>query len=178
MDTKLSRPAGHIPGDLDQPAGENVGHHALSASTARQVPLTVEARPYPPSWIDKLTDWVGRLPVPAWAFYLALGLVLALLLVSIAWVGGALSSDLVLGAFALDYFLSAMTFVYLLALVHYLDNSAAAALARFRPVMAVNDAEYNRLSYQLTTLPARPTLIASVLGAAYVLGTLVVRHPY
>ena len=67
-----------------------------------------------------------------------------------------------------------MTYAYLLALVHYLDNSAAAALARFRPVMTVDDAGYNKLSYQLTTLPAWPTLIASGLGALYALGTLLV----
>ncbi|MGH7425775.1 MAG: hypothetical protein ACREJP_06375, partial [Candidatus Methylomirabilales bacterium] len=34
--------------------------------------------PYPPSWVDRLTDWVERLPIPWWLFYLALGAASAL----------------------------------------------------------------------------------------------------
>jgi hypothetical protein len=29
-------------------------------------------RPYPPSWFDRFTDWVDRLPGPAWGAELAL----------------------------------------------------------------------------------------------------------
>ncbi len=119
--------------------------------------------PYRPSWIDKLTAWIGRLPLPAWLFYLGLGLCLTLLLVSSIWLGGLRDLRTILPY----YFLEAMTFAYLLALIHYLDNSALVALARFRPVMTVDDAGYELLCYQLTTLPARPTLVASALGIAY-----------
>jgi hypothetical protein len=49
---------------------------------------------------------------------------------------------------------------------------AASALIRFRPVLAVDEAGYHSLLYQLTTLPARPTLIASGLGAIYTFTTL------
>ncbi len=104
-----------------------------------------------------------RLPLPAWVIYLALGLALSLVVVSVVWAGGVLPT----GALVLDYSLSAMTCAYLLALIHFLDESAAVALARFRPVLTVDDAGYNKLYYQLTTLPARPTLIASALGALY-----------
>ncbi len=27
---------------------------------------------YPPSWVDRLLDWIDRLPVPTWAFFLIL----------------------------------------------------------------------------------------------------------
>ena len=159
MSTGLAPHSGGISGDFDQRADKDV---------AREV--AEHALPYPPSWVDRLTDWVRRLPVPAWTFYLVLGLGLTLLLLSIAWAAGALAP----GTFLLDTFLSGMTFAYLLALIHYLDDSAAASLARFRPVMTVDDAGYNKLRYQLTTLPAWPTWIASGLGAIYALGTLLV----
>ena len=31
--------------------------------------------PYPPSWIDRLLDWIGRLRMPNWLFYLGLTVV-------------------------------------------------------------------------------------------------------
>jgi hypothetical protein len=117
-----------------------------------------------------VTDWVRGLPLPAWIVYLALGLGLALLLLSASWAGGALA----LGTFKVDLIVTGMTFSYLLALIHYLDNSAAGALARFRPVMTIDEAGYDKLCYQLTNIPARPTLVASVLAAAYALGSLLI----
>lgn len=41
--------------------------------------------PYPPSWFDRLTMWVDRLPGPPWAFYLALGTAVALAESAIQW---------------------------------------------------------------------------------------------
>jgi hypothetical protein len=63
--------------------------------------------------------------------------------------------------------------VYVVALMHYLDNMAERALERFRPALEVSEAEYARLRYELTTLPARPTLIASAVGAAWIVIFLV-----
>jgi hypothetical protein len=67
-------------------------------------------------------------------------------------------------------------FAYLLALMHYLDRSAASAIASFRPLLAPvtseghqsasDEAAFARLSYQLSTLPARQTLIATLVGVA------------
>jgi hypothetical protein len=45
--------------------------------------------PYPPSWLDRLTDWVERLPGQSWVFYTALGLVLALISTVASWGDGA-----------------------------------------------------------------------------------------
>lgn len=117
-------------------------------------------RPYPPSWVDRLGDWVRTLPLPYWAFYLILGLALMLLLLPVAFLGGGV------------YLLEALTLVYLLGLLHHLDDSAAAALRRFRPVLAVDEVEYNSLSRQLTTLPQRPTWVACAIGAVYGLASL------
>jgi hypothetical protein len=118
---------------------------------------------------------VSRLPLPPWASYILLGLGLALvylpfLLSMPNWVRGVLGLDV-----ALVYsFLHGATCAYLLALMHYLDNLASAALARFRQVMSVDDVVYERLRYQLTTLPARPTLLASAVGLIYTIASIVI----
>jgi hypothetical protein len=58
----------------------------------------------------------------------------------------------------------AMYIVYYLALMHYLDRYAGQALIQFRPLLQVSDSQFARLHYELTTLPARSTLLASGIG--------------
>ncbi len=151
MTTEISRSADDRAGDFAPAAQDDV------------------ALPYPPSWADRLTAWVGQLPWPSWLVYLALGLGLTLLLLAIAWAGGVLTADT-----WLNYVRSGMTYAYLLALIHYLDFAARVSLARFRPVLTLNEAETARLRYRLSTLPARPALLASVLGALYGLVTVLI----
>jgi hypothetical protein len=166
--TTFSRPPGDIPGNLDQPAVEAVGRPAVS-------PAAETVRPYPPSWIDRLTDWVRGLPFPAWAFYLAVGPTISLVyFLLLVWYFGWDSESLSLGIAMLFAFLSGLTPVYLVALIHYLDDWAAAALARFRPVLALDEAGYDNVHYRLTTLPAGPALIATFLGAVYTVGSLLI----
>ena len=43
---------------------------------------------YSPSWVDRLTDWVARLPGSSWIYYLGLGVVLLLLPSSVFWMEG------------------------------------------------------------------------------------------
>lgn len=121
---------------------------------------TSQLRPYPSSWVDRLGDWVRALPIPSWSFYLILGLALMLVLLPVAFLGGGV------------YVLEALTFAYMLGLMHHLDDSAAAALQRYRPVLAVDDTGYNSLCRQLTTLPAQPTWVACAIGAIYGLASL------
>ncbi len=47
MDIGLSRPAGDIPGDLDQPGGERAVQDALSTTQERD--LGKDSPPYPPT---------------------------------------------------------------------------------------------------------------------------------
>jgi hypothetical protein len=120
--------------------------------------------------VDRLTDGVRRLPRPAWSIYLGLGVALSLLylaplLTFVQWETG-LASVVFFG------FLNGVTPLYLLALIHYLDDSAAAALARFRPVLTVDETGYDQLGYQLTTLPARPTWIAAGISVVYTFSAL------
>jgi hypothetical protein len=108
-------------------------------------------------------DWVARLPGPAWLFYLGVGLVLVLTRTIAAWSDGSLP----VGTFLPLQIFFVSGGMYLLFVLHYLDDRAAAAFAAFRPVLTVDDAGYERLRYQLITMPARPTLIWSLPGLLF-----------
>jgi hypothetical protein len=55
----------------------------------------------------------------------------------------------------------------MLAMLHHLDSLAAEALVTFRPALLADDKQYAELRYRLTTLPAWPTLLTTVLAIAY-----------
>jgi hypothetical protein len=145
-----------------------------SGVAAQQAAATTGPYPYRPSWVDRLTDSVRRLPFPPWVFYVALGLSLSCLYLPLALASPPLASssqsmlDVILFSLLIGF-----TCAYLLGLVHYLDDSAASALARYRPVLKGSGADYDVLRYRLTTLPRRPTNIVTLIGALYAFATLV-----
>ena len=119
-------------------------------------------RPYAPGWFDRLTDWVDRMPGPNSLYCLGLlvfqfGYVTALL-----WFNGKLP----VGAIDLRLVFVVVVAPYFLWVRFYLDRVAAAALDVFRPVLAVSDAEFLRLRYELTTLPVRTTRIVTLVAIA------------
>ncbi len=132
---------------------------AEAGALPSDLPAHRVAPAYAPSWFDRFTAWVDGLSVPASVFYAGLALGLVGVQLAIQWVGA--------GAIRLFPILYIVTIVYDLAVMHHLDIVAAQALARFRPVIAVTDAEYDDLHYRLTTLPSRPVLVATVLGVVY-----------
>jgi hypothetical protein len=89
--------------------------------------------------------------------------VLELLHAAIKWIDGSFP----VGTFTVRLVLADITIPYTIAALHYLDYSALEALDDFRPIMHIEDAEFTALRYQFTTLPARPTLVAAVLGMLY-----------
>jgi hypothetical protein len=62
---------------------------------------------------------------------------------------------------------------YVVGLMHGLDAAAVRALERFRPVLLGDAAAEAAIRRRLTTLPARPTLAATLLGALWGLAILV-----
>jgi hypothetical protein len=122
-------------------------------------------RPYAPSWIDRFTAWVARLPGPSWLYYLGIGLVLLLVMAIVLWIEGALPVGDLLPAHLVMPGMIAL----LLALLHLLGNRADAALTALRPALEASEEEYDGLRYQLTTLPARPTLLASLAAVAIII---------
>ena len=121
-------------------------------------------RSYSPSWIDYLTDRVDRLPLPSWAVYLALWLLLFTVVTLIHWYDGSHP----VGFFDPLHLVLTGTIPYTLALIHYLDRSAKYALGKFRPALDVDDSKYAELEYQLTTLPQGRTILASLVAVGVV----------
>jgi hypothetical protein len=140
--------------------------------TAPQAPETF-IPPYPPSWFDRFTVWVDRLPGPAWAYYLILAVFLVLEINVVQWVEGAYP----FGTFYFAHVFIGVSLPYFLGLMHYLDKAAASAMDSFRPLLSLPKAgarssardrsTFADLSYQLTTLPRRPALLATLAGAAF-----------
>jgi hypothetical protein len=114
-------------------------------------------RPYAPSWIDRFTGWIERLPGPSWPYYLGLALVLFAAQAVTVWLEGAPYAD----ALPVLGFLTGMI-AFFLMLCHYLDARAGAALATLRRVLKADGDAYELLHYRVTTLPAFPTLLASL----------------
>ena len=126
------------------------------------VDIDVHSRLYPPSWLDRFTEWVERLPGRSWVFYPALGLVLGFVSTVVHWGDGYYP----IGTFDAFHIWLAVQVPYFLALIRYLDGAAEAALRNFRPALDVSEEEYAELRYRLTIAPARPTLLGSLAGVA------------
>jgi hypothetical protein len=117
------------------------------------------AVPYRPSWVDRLTAWIGRLPGPAFLYYLGVGLALIGAVAASQWVSGVPFPTI-----RPFYIFFGAIIPYTLGLIHLLDDMAAEALQRFDPVLLADDAEQRTMSYRLSTLPVGPTLVATLLG--------------
>lgn len=118
------------------------------------------ARPYPPSWIDRLIGWIRQRPGPSWIFYAVLWLIAALVNHAAFWLEGSLQ----FGLFDIGRFAEIPLLLYLLPFVHYLNNVAADALADFRPIVDLTEAQFLDLRYRLTTLPQGLGRISIVFG--------------
>jgi hypothetical protein len=129
----------------------------------------MEGIPYRPSWIDRLTAWIERLPIPAWVSYVIAALPLIAVFVSVqAWQGAYSESG-----FNVWHLFLAIQLVYPVAVIHYLDRVGARALHRFLPVFEGDQDDLDAARYRLTTLPARPTLVACALGLLAALAQVV-----
>lgn len=125
-----------------------------------------QERPYSPSWVDRFTDWVDKLPVRAWVFYAGLGAALVLCQVLFLWLeGGLAKAEVLLPVMIFNAFLISFG----LALILLLDNQAVAALDSMRPVLEMTKSEFDDFQYRLSTLPSRPTLIAGLVMLVFLL---------
>lgn len=106
-------------------------------------------RPYASSWLDRLTDAIARLPGPSGVWYLALGLLLALVRTITGWVDGSYPFPTLFRVHVLDGLIP----VYFVFVIHALDELARRAIADYRPVLRGGADEYAGLTYRLTTLP-------------------------
>lgn len=116
---------------------------------------------YASSWVDVLQAAVVRLPWTPWVTYLTVFLVLAGIETVLKWSTGVYPA----GTFFPWHVVGSGTGVYALALMHYLDDVADEALDAFRPVMTATEAEVEAVRASLTTMPAAPVVLATLVGA-------------
>jgi hypothetical protein len=81
-------------------------------------------RPYAPSWVDLLGDWVDRRHGQNWLYYFGLGVVVLLVQAIVLWIEGAST----LSNFGIAQVYLVAVVAYMLALIQYLDNRAGVAL--------------------------------------------------
>jgi hypothetical protein len=115
--------------------------------------------PYRPSWVDRFTDWVDSLPVPAWAFYAGTSIALVLVQLLFLWLDGGLA---VVGVLLPIMVFNAL-FPYVLALIHLLDDQAVAALSSMGPALEISGEEFDDFRYKLSNMPAYAPLITGLL---------------
>jgi hypothetical protein len=136
------------------------------------IAATEVIRPYPPSWLDRLTVWVERQPVPASVVYAFAGLVAVAGFV----LNDALNGQGLLGGMHPFHIVLAVELVYAIALVHFLNREAGRALEGMRPLLDCDATDCATLHARLTTIPARATLWASAVGALAGLAAIMVER--
>lgn len=117
-----------------------------------------EAAPYPPSFIDRLIDFIQRLPIPYGITYLLLFLLESALFLIISWIDGWLP------AFAFDPIVLLFP-IWLwgpLAIVSYLDSLSLRTLSEFGPLLDISSEKKRSLEYEFTTMPARNVLLSAL----------------
>jgi hypothetical protein len=131
------------------------GSLAAVGSTAQRRPVE---RPYAPSWLDRLFDWLARLPGPTWLAYLGLVIPSTVLSTSALWLSGLIPVGTLDPTQA---FWGVMT-VAILGATHHLRNVAGSAFDAFRPALGDGELDVKRQRYELTVMPARPVLALTV----------------
>jgi hypothetical protein len=141
------------------------------ATTNRAVESTLhgETVPYPPSWFDRLLVWIEELPGPEWLFYTSSLVVIAIVINAVFWIDGSAP----FGYF--DPFNTTFSFfvIYWPALYRYLTRVGSRSLRSFRPLLKADEAEIDRIDYEITTLPQSVGLLAIPLGFGLAILTIV-----
>jgi hypothetical protein len=147
---------------------------AQSASAAPKVEGRSFAPPYPPSWFDRLADWVGRLPGPSWAFYIGLALVIFLIETLVQWQTMTMPWGKLLPTHA-----AMASSVIALGLGHYLKGYAGRAFDSYRSSLLADPDEAQGIRYQLTVMTRRGAWLALLAGAAFgLIGALLTGVPF
>ena len=114
----------------------------------------------PRSWVDRLVDWIARIPGPAWLFYGGVTIALVVLGHGLRWLDGSIPY----GEFDALRFANDALVVYPLALLHYLNATARSALQAFRPALGTLESQLHLLQRGLTRVSQRVLLTSGSIG--------------
>lgn len=117
-----------------------------------------EPRPYPPSFLDRFMDFVQRQRAPYWFTYLCLLVVEVAILHILAWVDGWVpffTFNPIMAVFPVWLWIP-------MIVMTYVDSVALDALNSFRPLLKIEEEEFNTLKYEFTTMPPRGVFLSSL----------------
>ena len=108
--------------------------------------------------VDRLIDFIARLPAPYWITYLILFILQSLLSHILSWIDGWIP----------PYTFNALNIIYPLwfwgplAIMTYLDSVSLSAVSSFKPLLNGSDEDLQQLKNEFSTMPSRPLLINSI----------------
>ncbi|MEZ4770202.1 MAG: hypothetical protein R2844_17470 [Caldilineales bacterium] len=118
--------------------------------------------PYPPSYVNRLIDFIQRLPVHYGLTFLLLFLLQVAVFQIVSWVDGWLPAY----TFAPVNLLFPLWMWGSLAIVVYLDNVAHEVLADFSSLLDITSDKARRLDYEFTTMPSRAVIVTGIIWSA------------
>ena len=114
--------------------------------------------PYKPSWIDRFNNWVEKLPIPAWIFYVVFAFALLLVQILFLWLDRGLQAVELLPIIIFN----GLAIPFALALIHLLDHQAVTALNSMIPVLDMSEQDFIKYEYRLSNMPSLAVLIVGL----------------
>ena len=114
---------------------------------------------YRPSWVDVLSAWIEGLPGHRSLYYVLLGLIIQAIQTGLYWFEDPTQTGTFLPG---QLFLSA-AISFILAVIPVFDDQILSALKKYTPITTLNPEQQKKVEYQLSTMPAFKTIMASLL---------------
>jgi hypothetical protein len=117
-----------------------------------------EPHPYPPSFLNRFMDFVQQQRVPYWLTYLCCLMLEVALLHILAWMDGWMPTfkfNPILAVFPIWLWIP-------MIIMTYVDSVSLSALSSFRPLLELDEEQYNFLKYELTTMPSRGVFLSGL----------------
>lgn len=118
-----------------------------------------ERKPRGPGFLDRFMDSIQRLPIPYGITYLLLFILESLIIHVFAWINGWLpvfSFNPILLNFPMWQWLP-------LAIITFLDSVSSQALSIFKPLLDVEEVEFQRLKDRFANMPSRGVFLNGVI---------------
>ena len=117
--------------------------------------------PYKTSGLHKIFAWIDRIPGPYWLFSVVLLIITGTLNNIVAWNNNVLKP----GEINWDFAFTGFFLCYYLFSADFLIRLANTSIVEFRHTLNVSDAEFKKILFEFTHLPARTTLVFFFIGA-------------